>query len=211
MAEKKGVGHAYNVDFLNVVFAVSSLFLFLSVIWMVWDDYDRGWKNTQRRFAQLEYEVTQAQLQQASRDIDSSRLKQLRSELAAASQGIAANQQSVDELQAKIADADNRLFRATTDYQAAKATWDQNRYDFEASRNAGAANAPAKGERAAELERRVTDLNLALEKITAEKTTLQAEERKYIGQADAIDAQLDTMTAEESRCRNDSMSSRRAW
>ena len=51
MAEKKGVGHAYNVDFLNVVFAASSLFLFLSVIWMVWDDYDREWKNTQRRFA----------------------------------------------------------------------------------------------------------------------------------------------------------------
>ena len=48
MAEKKGVGHAYNVDFLNVVFAASSLFLFLSVIWMVWDDFDRDWKNTQR-------------------------------------------------------------------------------------------------------------------------------------------------------------------
>ena len=51
MAEKKGVGHAYNVDFLNVVFAASSLFLFLSVVWMVWDDFDRDWKNTQRRFA----------------------------------------------------------------------------------------------------------------------------------------------------------------
>ena len=70
MAEKKGVGHAYNVDFLNVVFAASSLFLFLSVIWMVWDDYDREWKNTQRRFANLQYQVTQAQYQQASRAID---------------------------------------------------------------------------------------------------------------------------------------------
>ena len=28
MANKKSVGHAYNVDFLNVVFAASSLFLF---------------------------------------------------------------------------------------------------------------------------------------------------------------------------------------
>ena len=65
MAEKKSVGHAYNVDFLNVVFAASSLFLFLSVVWMVWDDYDRDWKNTQRRFAQLEYQVTQASKEQA--------------------------------------------------------------------------------------------------------------------------------------------------
>ena len=77
MAEKKGVGHAYNVDFLNVVFAASSIFLFLSVIWMVWDDYDRDWKNTQRRFAELEYEVTQAQLKQASSAVDSTRLKEL--------------------------------------------------------------------------------------------------------------------------------------
>ena len=68
MADKKGVGHAYNVDFLNVVFAATSLFLFLSVIWMVWDDYDRDWKNTQRHFAQLEDEVTAgAGSQQAGR------------------------------------------------------------------------------------------------------------------------------------------------
>src|SRR3989441_4125722 len=77
MAEKKGVGHAYNVDFLNVVFAASSLFLFLSVIWMVWDDYDREWKNTQRRFNQLELQGTQAQLQQAERSVNKAKLEQL--------------------------------------------------------------------------------------------------------------------------------------
>ena len=60
MAEKKSVGHAYNVDFLNVVFAASSVFLFLSVVWMVWDDYDREWKNTQRRFVQLDAQRLQA-------------------------------------------------------------------------------------------------------------------------------------------------------
>ena len=68
MAEKKGVGHAYNVDFLNVVFAASSIFLFLSVVWMVWDDYNRDWKKTQRHFSDLEVQVTQAQLQQATLD-----------------------------------------------------------------------------------------------------------------------------------------------
>ncbi len=68
MADKKSVGHAYNVDFLNVVFAASSLFLFLSVIWMVWDDFDRDWKKTQRSFSQLETQVTQLNLQQAGRE-----------------------------------------------------------------------------------------------------------------------------------------------
>src|SRR6185312_14668124 len=101
MAEKKGVGHAYNIDFLNVVFAASSLFLFLSVIWMVWDDFDRDWKKTQRRFVDLQYQVTQAQLDQASKAIDQNKLKQLQAQEAAARQLVAQNQQKVDELQAK--------------------------------------------------------------------------------------------------------------
>src|SRR6476619_5606592 len=105
MADKKGVGHAYNVDFLNVVFAASSIFLFLSVVWMVWDDYDREWKNTQRRFSQLEYQVTQAQMQQAARSVDRT-----------------------------------KLFRATLDMQYMKATYDQDRYDFEASRATNTGN-----------------------------------------------------------------------
>src|SRR3984893_9854626 len=117
MAEKKGVGHAYNVDFLNVVFAASSLFLFLSVIWMVWDDYDREWKNTQRHFNELELQVTKATLDQSARGVDKNKLDQLRAQLAAAEKNVAANQKKVDELQGKLKDANNRLFRATTDYQ----------------------------------------------------------------------------------------------
>src|SRR5256885_5743957 len=40
----------------------------------------------------------------------------------------------VDELQDKLKDANNQLFRATTEYQTMKATYDQDPYDFEASR-----------------------------------------------------------------------------
>src|ERR1044072_4920151 len=115
MAEKKGVGHAYNVDFLNVVFASSSIFLFLSVIWMVWDDFDREWKKTQRQFANLEYQVTQAQRAQAVRAVDRAKIQQL------------------EEVQAKLKEADNPVFRATLDYNYMKATYDQDRYDYETS------------------------------------------------------------------------------
>src|SRR5215467_5875543 len=125
MAEKKGVGHAYNVDFLNVVFAASSLFLFLSVVWMVWDDFDREWKNTQRRFAQLDYQVTQAQLQQAQRSVDRNKMAQLQAQEKTARDNVTANQAKVGELQAKLKDADTRLFKATADFQYMKATYDQ--------------------------------------------------------------------------------------
>src|SRR5438876_141351 len=115
MAEKKGVGHAYNVDFLNVVFAATSLFLLLSVVWMVWDDYDRDWKNTQRRFNQLELQVTRAQLEQAGRAVERNKLQQLEAQQKAVEKNIAANKQKVDELTAKAKDADLKIFRATLD------------------------------------------------------------------------------------------------
>ena len=104
MADKKSVGHAYNIDFLNVVFAASSILLFVSVIWMVWDDFDREWKNTQRRFAALEYQVTRASLQQAARSVDRGKLGELQGSRAAAQKAVAANQAKVGELTKKLQD-----------------------------------------------------------------------------------------------------------
>ena len=199
MAEKKGVGHAYNVDFLNVVFAASSLFLFLSVIWMVWDDYDRDWKSTQRRFGQLEMQVTQANLQQAGRSVDRSKLTQLQAQEAAARKNVETNQKKVDELQNKLKDADNRLYRATTDYQAMKATYDQDRYDFEATRVAGSTSAARKEQIVRDEERRLTELNLAREKAEADKAELQRQLGQYTGQVAAVQKQIDDLTAEQTR------------
>src|ERR1700681_4584772 len=112
MADKKSVGHAYNVDFLNVVFAASSLFLFLSVVWMVWDDFDRDWKKTQRAFSQLATQIMQLNLQQADGAVDRKNLATLTSQEEAAKKLVAANRPKVDELQSKLKDAINNLFRA---------------------------------------------------------------------------------------------------
>ncbi|OFV93669.1 MAG: hypothetical protein A3H95_06190 [Acidobacteria bacterium RIFCSPLOWO2_02_FULL_64_15] len=199
MAEKKGVGHAYNIDFLNVVFAASSLFLFLSVVWMVWDDFDREWKNTQRTFAELQYQVTEAQYQQASRAIDRNKLQQLQSQLQTAQRTITTNRQKVDELQANLDDASVRLDRVTQQSQFAKATYDQDRYEFEAARVAGAAGAERMGQRIAEQVRQLNDLNLQVEKVTAERAGIQRELDQYVGQAAAIQKQIDDVGAEAGR------------
>ena len=115
MAEKKSVGHAYNVDFLNVVFAASSLFLFLSVIWMVWDDFDRDWKNTQRQFAQLEYAGHAGQPR--SRPAARSTRASSRSSTAAGGGRARRTSPPISRRSTisrrKLKDADNALFRAT--------------------------------------------------------------------------------------------------
>ena len=199
MAEKKSVGHAYNIDFLNVVFAACSVFLLLSVIWMVWDDYDREWKNTQRRFNQLELQVTRAQLQLAGRAVDKGKLQSLEAQQKAADKNVAANQKKVDELQARQKDVENRLYRATQEYQAAKATYDQDRYDFEASRANKQSGVEKKAQHVAEEERRLNELNLAMEKATADKDAVQKDLGQYTGQVTAIGKQIDDMTTEQTR------------
>jgi len=201
MAEKKGVGHAYNVDFLNVVFAASSVFLFVSVIWMVWDDYDREWKNTQRRFANLEYQVTQAQLQSATRSIDRTKLQQLESQESAAQKNVKANQAKVDDLQNKLKDADNKLYRATLDFQYMKATYDQDRYDFEAARATNTGNVARKQQIAEEEGRRLDELETARQKAEGEKTAIQLELEKYTGLAGSLAKQIDDMHSEQNRLR----------
>src|SRR5450756_2542193 len=194
MAEKKSVGHAFNIDFLNVVFAASSVFLLLSVIWMVWDDFDREWKNTQRRFAQLEMQVTQAQLAQAGRNVDRSKLAQLQAQRGAADRNVSANQKKVDELQDRLKAADARLFRTTVDFQTMKATYDQDRYEFEASRANKLSSADRKGQIAADEERRTGELNLAREKAEADKAAIQKQLAQYTGQVATVAKQLEELT-----------------
>jgi chromosome segregation ATPase len=149
MAEKKAVGHAYNIDFLNVVFAASSIFLFVTTLWMVWDDFDREWKNTQRQFTQLELEVTRQQIAQNARGIDKAKLTGLTNQLSAAQKAMEANRARIDDVNGRLAEVERRLFRANKAAQFAKANYDVHRYAFEEART----KAPeGVGERQKEIE-----------------------------------------------------------
>jgi len=201
MAEKKGVGHAYNIDFLNVVFAASSIFLLLSTVWMVWDDYDRDWKNTQRRFARLQYDVTRAQYRQARDKVDRPKLQQLQAQLKSAEQNVKANQSKVDGLQKKLDEIEIRLDRANRDYQYMKATYDHDRYDFESARAAGVQGTAKKGENVADEAKQLKDLDLNVQKITAERNAAQNDLAQYTGAVGTIQKQLEDLRAEQLRLR----------
>src|SRR5919106_6586082 len=199
MAEKKAVGHAYNIDFLNVIFAASSIFLFISTIWMVWDDFDREWKNTQRQFTQLELEVTRQQLAANARGIDNAKLTGLQQQLAAAQKAMEGNRERIDDVNDRLAEVDRRLFRANKAAQFAKATYDVNRYDFEEERKR---DPEAAAERQKEIEaeaQRLHELNLEVQKIEAERTALQAELGKYTSEVGRLQKELDEVNFEQNR------------
>ena len=202
MADKKVVGHAYNVDFLNVVFAASSLFLFVTVVWMVWDDYDREWKNYQRRFVQLETEVTRAGLDREKQTVDHQQLEQLTAQRVEGKNQLAANQQKVDELRSELDDVEVRLFLVSQNHQFTKANYDAERYEFEVRREEDPEGAQEQGREVDELFNTWVELGLEVEQVTAERDGLRAEIGTFTSRVDEIDDQIGDLTAESTRLEN---------
>ena len=207
MADKRAVGHAYNIDFLNVVFAASSLFVLFSTVWMVWDDYDREWKNYQRQFSQLEMEVTRLGLEQAQADVDQTQLAELTAARQTAGQQAAANADQVAELESQLAEVERQLFVATQNFQFFKANYDVDRYAFEVGREEAHAEHPdeevefeGEDEIAAQHQEWVA-LGLGVEALDAQREELRDQIGVINADVDTLDEQLGELTGETDRLR----------
>ena len=206
MADKRAVGHAYNIDFLNVVFAASSLFVLFSTTWMVWDDYDREWKNYQRDFRDLEREVTSAGLAQAEQEIDRARVAELEALRAEAERQLAANAAQVAGLEDQLADVNRQLFVATQNFNFTKANYDVDRFAFEVRREE--AHADGHGDEEVEgrdevdaLYDRWVEEGLEVERLTAERDALRARIGEFNAEVDAVNDELGALTGEADRLR----------
>ncbi len=199
MADKKSVGHAYNVDFLNVVFAASSLFLFYTTIWMVFDDFDREWKGYQRNFVLLEEYVTSLGLQAAQAGIDQDRLQQLNAERAAAEQQWTQNQAQVDELEAQLADIEADFYRTSQEYNFLKADYDVARYDYEELREEHPEEAEEVRPEIDAMYEQWVDLGIQVEELTARRDELRAQLGEFTGGVTDADDEIRELTAEATR------------
>ena len=93
---KRFIDFVYNVDRMNMIFAVSSVVLVLAVLWMVWDDYDREWKDFQKEAMALEAYKTEAEIKLAQENVDQDALKAIEDELAGIQAAIQAHQEQYD-------------------------------------------------------------------------------------------------------------------
>lgn len=199
MANKKSVGHAYNVDFLNVVFAASSLFLFFTTIWMVFDDFDREWKGYQRQFVLLEGYVTSLNLQAAQAGIDPERLQQLNRERAAAEEQLAADAEQVAALESALADVEADYYLANQEFNFQKADYDVARYAYEELRTEHPEDAEEERPEIDAMYDRWVELGLRVEELVARRDELRGQLGEYTGGVSAADTQIRELTAEATR------------
>ena len=202
MANKKSVGHAYNVDFLNVVFAASSLFLFFTTIWMVFDDFDREWKGYQRQFVLLEGYVTSLELQAAESGLDQDRLSQLSDDRVQAEQLLASNQTLVDELNAELADIEANFYIADQAYNFLKAEYDVDRYAYEEMQEEHPEDAAELRPAIDDMYNRWVELGIQVEELSAQRDTVRAQIGEYTDGVTDADTEIRELTSEAERLRD---------
>jgi cytochrome c551/c552/cell division protein FtsB len=133
---KTDPGHAHSINQLNVVFAVSAIALFLTTIWLVWDDYSREWKVYQRGFFQLERQTTQQQIQTAEQRVNQQELARIENELATATAELETQQAQVAELEARLEELNDNWTLADIQERELKAVYDSEKFFFEEGEHA---------------------------------------------------------------------------
>ena len=144
MAKRKGV-YARDIDKLNIIFAVVAIASFLSVVWMIWDDYSREWKRYQRQFQVVEQEVTQQQLADEQASIDQAELAQLTQQRDTAEQTLAGQEEQVGALETELGGIQTNLELANQEFRFARSVFDTQRWNYEESvqKNSGLSGAEA--------------------------------------------------------------------
>ena len=111
----------YNVDKLNVIFAAASVALILAVGWMIWDDYDREWKDQQRHANALEIHKTQADLKGAQQEIDQEQLAQIEADISGVERTLGEHQTEYDLAVSTLENLDGEWYSADQNLRTAKA------------------------------------------------------------------------------------------
>ena len=131
--------------------------------------------------------------------IDKAKLTGLQQQVGAAQKSMDGNRQRIDEINDRLSEIDARLYRTSKSAQFAKATYDVNRYAFEAERKA---NPESIGELQKEIEaeaQRLNELNLEVQKVEAERTAAQAELGKYTAEVGRLQKEIDQINFEQTR------------
>lgn len=167
----------YNINKLNVIFAVSSVILLFAVLWLLKDDYSREWKDYQREFRALEIQKTRAKYDDAARQLESNEeYKTLLAQVETARKDFEANC-NAGELKTKQTGLSARNDLLNQRYKFARAEYDAARYRYESIKDHGQGPEFAKAEKEINrLGQKLGELKTAVEdsdgQISAQRKTL---------------------------------------
>ena len=123
------------ISAINVLFAISSIALLVSIVWMVMDDYSRSWKGYQREFQRIQAAGTASEIQKAESALDPQELEAQRAAIAAARQGLDQKAADVRSAGQRLAEVETASYRDDLAYRTTKSRYDAKKFDYEEARH----------------------------------------------------------------------------
>lgn len=186
----------YNIPKLNRWFAITSLILLASIIWLIQDDYSREWKGYQREFRSLEIAKTQDRIRIAEEAIDPQELQSLEEDLEKARTEANTRQGEINALERQLAGIEARSYRATQDFRFTKAELSQAEYFRNEALRTGEPDLEAKEERVARIQEQLDEYDDQVKGIAEERRRLEGQIAKITGERDRIQNDLTRLLAD---------------
>lgn len=164
--KQRFVDFVYNLDKLNAIFALSSVALAISMVWMVWADYDREWKDVQRAAMTMEQHKVEYDIAVAEAAIDQDRLSAIDSRLKEVEASIERKADELNGVQDSLEILRGEFYIADQNSKFEKAVYDVVKYQYEeAAHHHHEAEAAEKKTEMDEMERRMREFRLVFESV----------------------------------------------
>jgi cytochrome c2 len=139
LAAKKPSDLHYDTPTLTRWFAIGSVLLAVTTVWIILDDHNRQWKKIQQAFLDYDVARTEAQIEAARAKIPQVELDELLARLDEARSELEQRRGAVREAEARLRQAEDVLYRTDQSWRTAKAYQATARYQFEMARVEGEA------------------------------------------------------------------------
>ena len=166
----------YNIFNLNRLFAISSIFFFVLIVWTFIDDYDRNWKYYQREFRTLESDQTRnLLLKERERIQELEEYQNAVSELELAQRNLDSRQDDMSVLEKQERKLQAVNYKAQQELSFIKSDYDATRFRYEDAVTRGNEKAQDIKIELDELEADVSQKNLIVQEAEASLATKSAE------------------------------------
>lgn len=154
----------YNTRKLNLLFAIASVLLFLSLVLLLKDDFSRSWKDYQREFQALEIEKTNEKYGGVVNTLkDSQEYQDLQKQLTQAQEEFNVNCPDLDQADKKQGKLKARNDILNQKYRVTKAEFDTAKFNYEDTLGKHHGNLAKAQKRYEQLGKEVDELKTAIE------------------------------------------------
>ncbi|MBI3932716.1 MAG: c-type cytochrome [Acidobacteria bacterium] len=163
---------------LNLVFALTSIGLLLTLSLMVWYDYDREWKRYQVEFNKIEVELTEKQIEEALGKVGVERKRSLEAQIAEGERQVASRRAEVRAAEKEYEALDGTWYAVDQNHRFTKAKIDVARYEYDEAVHGRSKSAASRLEHLRKLEAQWQTYRLELEDVIAQRDAAAAKVRE---------------------------------